>query len=74
MSELRACVECLRRSWLLALLGPYIERTATGSVGRRSPELLRLGNEDLAEVVDIVHRLDISRKVVSLRPIGNIKG
>lgn len=51
MSELPACVECLRRSWLLALLGPYIERTATGSVGRRSPELLRLGNEDLVEVV-----------------------
>ncbi|HKZ13607.1 MAG TPA: DNA-processing protein DprA [Solirubrobacterales bacterium] len=46
-----ACVECLRRSWLLALLGPYIERTATGSIGKRSPELLRLGNEDLIEVV-----------------------
>jgi DNA processing protein len=51
VSERRACVECLRRSWLLALLGPYLERTATGAVGRRSPELLRLGNEDLVEVV-----------------------
>jgi DNA processing protein len=51
VSEPSACVECLRRSWLLALLGPYIEKTATGSVGRRSPELLRLGNEELAEVV-----------------------
>ena len=51
MSEPSACVECLRRSWLLALLGPYIEKTATGSVGRRSPELLRLGNRDLVEVV-----------------------
>jgi tRNA-splicing ligase RtcB len=30
--------------------------------------------KDLAEVVDTVDRLDISRKVVSLRPIGNIKG
>jgi tRNA-splicing ligase RtcB len=30
--------------------------------------------KSLAEVVDTVHRLDISRKVVSLRPIGNIKG
>jgi tRNA-splicing ligase RtcB len=30
--------------------------------------------KDLDEVVDTVHRLDISRKVVSLRPIGNIKG
>jgi tRNA-splicing ligase RtcB len=30
--------------------------------------------KDLAAVVDVLHRLDISRKVVSLRPIGNIKG
>jgi len=45
-----ACPECLRRSRLLALLAPYIEKIATGAVGRRSPELLRLGNEDLAGV------------------------
>ena len=43
----RACPDCLRRSWLLSLLGPYIERIATGSPGARSPELLRLSNEDL---------------------------
>jgi tRNA-splicing ligase RtcB len=30
--------------------------------------------KDLDEVVDVVHRLDIARKVASLRPIGNIKG
>jgi tRNA-splicing ligase RtcB len=30
--------------------------------------------KDLGEVVDVVHRLDISRRVVSLSPIGNIKG
>jgi len=30
--------------------------------------------KDLREVVDVVHRLDISRRVVSLTPIGNIKG
>ena len=30
--------------------------------------------KDLAEVVETVHRLHISRRVVSLRPIGNIKG
>jgi DNA processing protein len=46
-----ACPECLRRSRLLAHLAPYIEKIATGAPGRRSPELLRLGNEDLAEVV-----------------------
>jgi DNA processing protein len=45
--EPRACPDCLRRSWLLAALGPYIEKIATGAVGSRSPELLRLGNEDL---------------------------
>jgi DNA processing protein len=42
-----ACPDCLRRSWLLALLGPYIEKIATGAIGSRSPELLRLSNEDL---------------------------
>ncbi len=45
--EPKACPDCLRRSWLLALLGPYIEKIATGAIGSRSPELLRLGNEDL---------------------------
>ncbi|HEY5943388.1 MAG TPA: DNA-processing protein DprA [Solirubrobacterales bacterium] len=50
MVEHRACRECLRRSWLLAALGPYVERIATGEVGSRSPELLRLSNEELVEV------------------------
>jgi DNA processing protein len=50
MSEPTACIDCLRRSWLLAALGPYVEKIATGEVGRRSPELLRLSNEDLVEV------------------------
>ena len=49
--ELRACPDCLRRSWLLELLGPYVERVATGSPGSRSPELLRLSNEDLVAAV-----------------------
>jgi DNA processing protein len=35
---------------LLALLGPYVEKIATGEPGSRSPELLRLCNEDLVEV------------------------
>lgn len=43
-----ACPECLRRARLLAHLAPYIEKLATGAPGKRSPELLRLGNEDLA--------------------------
>jgi DNA processing protein len=46
-----ACPACMRRSRLLAHLAPYIEKVATGAPGRRSPELLRLGNEDLVEAV-----------------------
>jgi DNA processing protein len=46
----RACAGCLRRSRLLAHLAPYIEKIATGAPGSRSPELLRLSNEDLAIV------------------------
>ena len=48
MTEPRACPDCLRRARLLAHLAPYIEKIATGAPGSRSPELLRLSNEDLA--------------------------
>jgi DNA processing protein len=51
MSEPSACPQCLRRSRLLAHLAPYIEKIATGAPGSRSPELLRLSSEDLAEAV-----------------------
>jgi DNA processing protein len=50
VAEPCACLECLRRAHLLALLGPYVEKVATGAVGSRSPELLRLSNEDLFAV------------------------
>jgi DNA processing protein len=50
MADPVACLDCLRRSWLLAALGPYIEKVATGNAGSRSPELLRLSNEDLVKV------------------------
>jgi DNA processing protein len=48
VSEPRACPDCLRRARLLAHLAPYIEKIASGAPGSRSPELLRLSNEDLA--------------------------
>jgi DNA processing protein len=51
MSAPSACPDCLRRSRLLAHLAPYIEKVATGAPGSRSPELLRLSNEDLVEAV-----------------------
>lgn len=48
MNEPSACPDCLRRSRLLAHLAPYIEKIATAAPGSRSPELLRLSNEELA--------------------------
>ena len=39
-----------------------------------APALDLLMYEKLDEAVDVVHRLDSARKVVSLHPIGNIKG
>jgi DNA processing protein len=60
------CPACLRRSWLLALLGPYIERIATGAPGSRSPELLRLSNEDLVEVAAPKVAGQLLRKVAAI--------
>ena len=45
------CPACFRRARLLAHLAPYIEKVATGAPGSRSPELLRLSNEDLVAAV-----------------------
>lgn len=48
MSRPDACPDCLRRARLLAHLAPYIEKISSTAPGSRSPELLRLSNEDLA--------------------------
>ncbi len=48
MNEPSACADCLRRARLLAHLAPYIEKISSAAPGSRSPELLRLCNEDLA--------------------------
>jgi DNA processing protein len=47
-----ACLDCLRRSWLLAVLGPYIEKAALGDPCWVFPGgLLALGDEELADTV-----------------------
>ncbi len=48
VSSRSACPECLRRSWLIARLAPYIQKACENRAGRRVPELLRLDGEDLA--------------------------
>ncbi len=46
-----ACVECLRRCWLVGRLGAFIQVACDDRAGRRTPELLRLASEDLVAVV-----------------------
>jgi DNA processing protein len=49
MTQTDACPECLRRSRLLAMLGPYIERAALHrSASAMAGGLLHLGDEELA--------------------------
>jgi DNA processing protein len=48
MSKTDACPECLKRSWLLALLGPYIEQTVSGRGASHALGLLALEDEELA--------------------------
>jgi len=51
MTNPTACPDCLRRSWLLSLAAPYIERTQISPRGPDRLALLRLANEDLAIAV-----------------------
>jgi DNA processing protein len=48
----RACVDCLRRAWLIGSLAGHIEKAVDRSVpGSRAHELLALSNEELAEAM-----------------------
>jgi DNA processing protein len=51
MESVTACVECLRRSWLLAALAPYIEKVNLPSDPQSLLGLLTLPNETLVERV-----------------------
>jgi DNA processing protein len=48
MSSPHACPDCLRRSWLLALLAPYIERIVRHPPNALSLSLLELSDQTLA--------------------------
>jgi tRNA-splicing ligase RtcB len=65
-----------RRTWGEKLMREMAERGIIVRAASKSgvAEEAGFAYKDLDAVVDVVHRLDISRKVVSLVPIGNIKG
>jgi len=51
VSEPRACLECLRRAWLVGALSPAIERALEGRPASRARELLALEDADLGAAV-----------------------
>ncbi len=65
-----------RRVWGETLLKEMEERGIIVRAASKSgvAEEAGFAYKDLTAVVDVLHRLDLSRKVVSLSPIGNIKG
>ncbi len=65
-----------RRVWGETLIKEMEERGIIVRAASKSgvAEEAGFAYKDLTAVVDTLHRLDLSRKVVSLTPIGNIKG
>jgi DNA processing protein len=51
MNTPHACPRCLRRTWLLALLAPYIERATSADPATQTRPLLVLGDEALTRTV-----------------------
>ena len=65
-----------RQVWGETLMRQMAERGIVVRAASKSgvAEEAGFAYKDLAAVVDTVHRLDISRRVATLRPIGNVKG
>lgn len=66
MTNPKACQDCLRRSWLLGLAAPYIERALLSFSGPNRFALLGLGNEDLAAAVAPKHAPSILAQVEAM--------
>jgi DNA processing protein len=47
----RACVECLRRAWLIGSLAGHLETAVSNTAGNRAREVLALPNEELARAM-----------------------
>jgi len=62
----QACIDCLRRAWLLAALAPHIERSSARSSGRRTAELLALDDDRLLAAVAPRHGQEMRAKTDSI--------
>ncbi|HET8833138.1 MAG TPA: RtcB family protein, partial [Gemmatimonadales bacterium] len=65
-----------RHVWGETLIQDMAQRASSRASASKSGAAEEAGfaYQDLAAVVDTLRRLDLSRPVVSLTPIGNIKG
>jgi DNA processing protein len=63
-----ACEGCLVRSWLLGRLAGHIEKVAVDAPGRRSREILALGDAQLA--LALAGPVSASRILAEARPAG----
>lgn len=68
MTQTDACPECLRRSWLLGMLGPYIEQLKSGPPAVE--DLLALSDEDLARRATPQHASKILAAVAAIEEEG----
>lgn len=66
MTDPTACPDCLRRSWLLSLAAPYIERTQLSTRGPDRFALLALSNEELAAAVAPKHAQSMIAQVEAM--------
>ena len=69
-----ACPECLRRSWLIARLGAWIQRVVDDRAGSRTPELLRLDSETLVAAVAAKQADEKQREKTGIWHAGRNKG
>src|ERR1700753_3108934 len=69
MLEIEPCPDCLRRSWLLSALGPYIERVAAGRGAPGIRDLLALPEEELIE-----EGVPAARRTTLIGDVGELSG
>ncbi len=67
MSDVTACDGCLRRTALLGLLAPWVERARKPN-RRRLPEVLALSDDELIEALCGPKRAEVDRPLARFDP------
>jgi len=67
MNSPSACIECLRRSWLLEMLAPYLERMTAKAPGSPPRQLLAWQNEELTKLAAPKVAAQLLTRLASIR-------